>query len=142
MTSQLTVYGVSDIKPALDTIGATTRQLSYLVTKGYIEPSVKLVGRLGYTRDDLARIFLMLGPLRTLEPSVRRKVAVTLAERGLGGVGTKDEFLEVDLEDSKQDRCPAVVLRVDRQELVADFAMFMGAVHGVTDAFREAVRSS
>ncbi len=132
MTETVTVYGVGDLRDALQSIGASPRQLSYLVTKGYIEPSVRMPGRLGYTKHDLAHVFLMLGPLRPLDPPIRRRVAQVLVERALGAGRVVSEFLEVDLEDTKKDRCPAVVLKVDRRELVADFAAFLGSASGAT----------
>ena len=144
MTEQVTIYGVGDLRPALESIGATTRQLSYLVAKGHITPSVRLPGRLNYTKDDLARVFLMLGPLSALDLSTRRWAAGSVIERVFNEPRRysseeilDDDFAEFDLEDTKKDRCPAVKLKVDRQEMKADFAAFMGRVAGVPANYGE-----
>ena len=140
MSEQVTVYGTGDLRPALESIGATQRQLSYLVTKDYIKPSVRMAGRVGYTSEDLVSVFLMLGPLRALDPEVRRMVASVVAHNHLSGFSVgEDEFIEVDLDDSKQDRCPAVKIRIDRQELKADFASFLGRIAGVSQEWVDAV---
>jgi hypothetical protein len=137
MTENVTVYGVGDLRTALESIGATTRQLSYLVAKGHITPSVRLTGRLGYTTDDLSMVFLLLGPLLPLDLPIRKRVASAVLGRVFGSTGRFSgepppgpAFEEFDLEGSNNGRCPAVKLRVDRQELMADFATFMAAVSG------------
>ncbi len=138
MSETVTVYGAGDIRPALESIGATPRQLAYLVTKGHVTPSVKMVGRMGYTADDLRWVFLMLGPLSPLELPARKWVAGGIIGRVFehprrysSEEVLNDDFEEFDLEDAKQNRCPAVKLKVDRQEMKADFATFMGRVSGV-----------
>ena len=121
------VYGVGDLRPALETIGATTRQLSYLVTKGVVTPSVRLPGRLGYTKEDLGKVFLILGPLAPLDAEARRTL-VSAVEYKLFKSRSKDEFIELDLEDAKKDRNPAVKLKLDRLEILHQFTTFMAAV--------------
>ena len=122
------VYGVGDLRKALDSIGATQRQLSYLVAKDWIKPSVRMPGRLGYTMDDIVLVFLMLGPLSTLEPVTRRRVVGHAAAFLFWGPRNDSEFVEIDLEDAKQNRLPAIVLKLDRQEILSQFATFMAAV--------------
>ena len=145
MSEQVTVYGTGDLRVALESVGATQRQLSYLVTAGAINPSVRMTGRLGYTASDLALVFLMLGPLASLELEVRRRLALSISCHVFGtntmSPGTRGEF-EVDLEDTKKNRPPAVRLKIDAQELRADFAAFMGRVAGVSQGWLDAVAGS
>ena len=133
MRENVTVYGVGDLHDALKSIGASPRQLSYLVAKGHITPSVKLPGRLGYTTDDLARVFLMLGPLSPIDLPTRMWAAGSVIDRVFNErMGPADEeawrsSAEFDLEPM---RTPTIKLKVDKREMMADFAAFMGRVAG------------
>lgn len=132
MSGVLTVYGAGDLKDALQSIGASARQLTYLVETGAVVPSVRVSGRLGYTRDDLRVVYLMLGPLASLEPKVRSRVAGSAICRVFGSDerfneedAPGDDFEEFDLDDSNKNRCPSVKIKVDRQEIKYGFSRFM-----------------
>lgn len=133
MDKKIAVYGLGDIKPALESIGATARQLAYLVEKGFVRPSVQMKGRTCYTREDLQLVYFMLGPFSMFEVNARKRIAGVVKWTVFGSYRSGEEFITVDLEDVKKNRPSAVRLRIDSDEMKADFADFMALVNGVED---------
>jgi len=68
-------FSAGDIRHALDSVGASLRQLQYLVEKGHISPAVRTSGITLYSREDLFRAYLMLVAMKDISIDLRSELA-------------------------------------------------------------------